>query len=410
MRRFIAYGPALLVLLTTGLALLAAPSAIRQVQLASVAATLEVAQRQLDESTLLERINLETNAVAEGTLPSVAHILSLRNDGRRFGSRSTGSGWVYDDRGHVVTNAHVVEGGDSARVELHDGRVLRASIVGVDRRTDIAVLRVEGDPEMFPIRRATSEALSMGDRVFAFGSPFGIKFSMSQGIVSGLGRSEGSSWVGGGGYTNYIQTDAAINPGNSGGPLVDVNGRLVGMNAAIANNREQQAEDGELQGQSAGIGFAIPLETIESVVRQLIEDDVIVRGYLGVSIDGYPRAGRTPDDGFIGSGVQITRLAPGEPAQRSGLRVGDVIVSIAGVPTPNTEALRSTVSVREPGKPVDFQVWRGNSMLNIEVAIGAATDDARLGLRYIPGSESMTEKEIRAIARERQASAVNASE
>jgi S1-C subfamily serine protease len=387
------------------MAIVAAPPVLRQIQIAQIQADVTRARAQLDGSSLLDQINAEKRAVAESVQPSVVHLdVTLRGEGNRRGFRSNGSAFIYDESGHIVTNAHVVRGAASVRAEFFDGRVMRADVVGSDERTDIAVLKVDSGSGVIPIRRATGQPLYAGDQVFAFGSPFGIKFSMSSGIVSGLGRSDGASFVNMvQGYTNFIQTDAAINPGNSGGPLVDVKGRLVGMNAAIANNREQFDPDSDqpaVQGQSAGIGFAIPLETIENVVDQLVSSDVILRGYLGVMLGNYEFVRRRLEsEGFMGTGVLITQTPPNQPAAEAGLRDGDVVIAINDRDTPNIDVLRSIISVQQPGRAVDITVWRDAQPVTISVPLGAAfdTDPRRTGstLQYVPGSEEMTVEDIR---------------
>ncbi|MCR9217858.1 MAG: trypsin-like peptidase domain-containing protein [bacterium] len=405
MRRFYTYGPALLVLLTATMAIVAAPPVLRQIQIAQIQADVTRARAELDASSLLDQINAEKRAVANSVQPSVVHLdVTLQGEGNRRGFRSNGSAYVYDNVGHIVTNAHVVRDAVAIRAEFFDGRVMRAEIVGSDDRTDIAVLKVDAGSGVIPIRRATGEPLYVGDQVFAFGSPFGIKFSMSGGIVSGLGRSDGASFVNMvQGYTNFIQTDAAINPGNSGGPLVDVKGRLVGMNAAIANNREQFDRDSEqpaVQGQSAGIGFAIPLETIENVVDQLIESDVVLRGYLGVMLGNYEFVRRRLEsEGFMGTGVLISQTPRNQPAAEAGLRDGDVVIAINNRDTPNIDVLRSIISVQQPGRAVDITVWRDGEPVTVSVPLGAAydTDPRETGstLQYVPGSEDMTVEQIR---------------
>ncbi len=422
MRRFVALGPALVVLLTTVVVALVAPGAIRSIEISRMAAQVTLAQARLDHSGILEQMNQAVRDVGEAVLPGVVHIQARSaprrsadaeaenaepRANRRTFPRASGSGWFYDDKGHIVTNAHVIEDADQLRIEMYDGRVRTAEIVGTDRPTDIAVLRVDPGPGVVPLRRATGQPIEAGDRVFAFGSPFGIKFSMSQGIISGLGRSEAAPVVGGiAGYTNYIQTDAAINPGNSGGPLVDVNGRIVGMNAAIANNMQFNAE-GPTQGQSAGIGFAIPIETIESVVDQLINHEIVLRGYLGVSL---PNIEYGPDlveylkrDGvavnYDGAGVLILGVPSGQPAEKAGLRGYDIILAIDGHQTPNSDVLRSIVSVRQPGDEIHIRYWREGKIGETSARLGAARlgpgADGRPGLNYIEGSESMSGDEIR---------------
>ena len=406
MRRFYTYGPALLVMLTAAVALLAAPPVLRQIQFAQIQAEVTRARAQLDGSSLLDQINSDTRAVANAVQSSVVHLdVTMTGDRPRTGFRSNGSAYVYDAAGHIVTNAHVVKGASVIRAEFFDGRVMRARIIGIDERTDIAVLKVDTDLGVIPIRRASGEPLYVGDRVFAFGSPFGIKFSMSSGIVSGLGRSDGASFVNMvQGYTNFIQTDAAINPGNSGGPLVDVKGRLVGMNAAIANNREQfdrESDQPAVQGQSAGIGFAIPLETIENVANQLITSERVLRGYLGVVLGNYEFVRRRLEsEGFMGTGVLITQAPPNQPAAEAGMREGDVVISIDGRDTPSIDVLRSIISVQPAGRAVDVTIWREGGPVTLSVPLGAAYDISEprtsgAALRYVPGSEEMTEQQIR---------------
>lgn len=424
MRRFFTYGPSLVVLLAVAVTLLAAPAAIRQMQVARIAATVTQAQHRLDQGGLLDQLNTEIQAVADSVMPGVVHIEVRGERTSWMRTLSNGAGWFYDDRGHIVTNAHVIGDASIVRVELFDGRVRNADVIGLDPMTDVALLKIDPGPEVFPLRRATADPLPIGSQVFAFGSPFGIKFSMSRGIVSGLGRSEAAGFMGMiGGYTNFIQTDAAMNPGNSGGPLVDVNGRVVGMNAAIANGLQNvtqnpHAEEGETPslpprplGQSAGIGFAIPLETVEAVVEQLLQNDVVLRGYLGVAMSPTSPAeilAINPDDtrfagigelqqqleGFTGSGVMVASVEKGQPAGKAGMEQYDVITSIAGRDTPTGDVLRSIVSVQKPGTLLPVTIWRDGREIELEVRLGAAYSLPRGGLRYVPGSEDMTLQEI----------------
>ncbi|MCB1282446.1 MAG: trypsin-like peptidase domain-containing protein, partial [Salinibacterium sp.] len=268
MRRFIAYSPAVLLLIAVLSSMLLAPVVARRVGFAQNEARIQLARLTLDEDDILERISLATRAVADLVRPSVVHLDVASSAGFRQGVGASGSAWIYDDEGHVVTNAHVVRDGQRIIAELSDGRVYTLSRVGVDPLTDIAVLQLPTTAGIVPAQRATGEMPRQGDRVYAFGSPFGFKFSMSEGMISALGRDPRGAVVFESGFTNYIQTDAAVNPGNSGGPLVDTRGRVVGMNVAIATSTESE---GTVSGQSAGISFAIPLRTIESVVDQIIE-------------------------------------------------------------------------------------------------------------------------------------------
>jgi len=429
MRRFVSFGPGLIVLLSVAAVLFAAPAAIRQIDVARITGTVLQAQARLDNAApLMERINEASRDIAHSVMPGVVHIQVRPSGGRRsgrdagetpeeqnanperepprrFGPRASAAGWFYNDDGFIVTNAHVVEDAGELRVELSDGRVRIAEVVGADPYTDIAVIKVDPRPGIVTPRRASGKGVAIGDRVFLFGSPFGIKFSMSQGIVSGLGRSEAASFLGmRSGYTNFIQTDAAMNPGNSGGPMVDVQGRVIGMATAIANN-VQFSPDGPsapTQGQSAGIGFAIPLETIDAVVNQLLESKTVLRGYMGVRLAGSasPEFLFNREIDFDGAGVPVISVQKSEPADKAGLRENDIILAVGGTPTPNSDVLRSMVSVRRPGETVAFRVWRDGVEMNVPVKVGAAyfVRPERGGeeeLRYLPGSEDMTLQQIR---------------
>jgi len=410
MRRFVSYGPAFLVLFAVAIALFAGPAAVREYHTARIGAMVNAAQASLDQNTILDQINECTSAIADATLPGVVHVetrtrFSLEDEPSEEDRDSqrlplipaSGAGWVYDQQGHIVTNAHVVAEAERVSVQLFDGRVRRAEVIGVDENTDIAVLKIDIDSGLFPLRRASNRPVRVGERAFAFGSPFGIRHSMSEGIVTGLGRSEASTFIGLiAGYTNFIQTDAAINPGNSGGPLVDSKGRVIGMVAAIANNLPPQGPT-PVQGQSAGIAFAIPLETIEVVVAQLIERQVVIRGYLGIRLPPRnfdPEVAR--ELGFEGAGTLVGGTRPGEPAAEAGIQAGDIIISIDGVPTPDQEVLRSLVSLRPPGTELSVHLWRNGEFLDTKVRIGAAYNESRSELRYVPGSQNLSIEQIRA--------------
>jgi S1-C subfamily serine protease len=371
MRRFVSYGPALVVLLTVIAVLVAGPAAVRKLNAAQTSARIVLAQRALDDDDILERLNKATRNVADTVRPSVVHIEVVPAEGRRFMARSTGTGWVYDNGGHIVTNAHVVKGASAISVQFSDGRVVAVEKVNGDQFvadpfTDIAVLKVADTDELFPARRATNLQPQQGDRVFVFGSPFGFKFSMSEGIVSGVGR-DPTSAAEVGGYTNYIQTDAAVNPGNSGGPLVDIKGRVIGMNVAIATARSSDGTTAD-EGQSAGISFAIPLGTIESVVDQLIERGEVRRGFMGIQFvtREVPVTGVS---GFHGTGVGVQRVTDGGPADMGGLRSGDVVVELNGQRVPEPEVLRSLVSSARPGQPMRVKVSREGKFEDLTVTL-----------------------------------------
>ncbi|MBS0188018.1 MAG: trypsin-like peptidase domain-containing protein [Planctomycetes bacterium] len=363
MRRILTVGPALLVLLTASSLLWFTPRVLRAVSAAQTEAQIQLARRTIESDDILERLNRAVRAVADAVEPSVVHIDVLAPEGsrRRF-LGATGSGWLYDAKGHVVTNAHVVRGSRFVRVQLFDGRASQATIVGIDPFTDIAVLKITAD-DLTPVTRATGERLYQGDRVFAFGSPFGFKFSMSEGIVSGLGRAAGPA-LDSGGFTNFIQTDAAVNPGNSGGPLVDIKGRVVGMNVAIATAKDSQGS-GSGEGQSAGISFAIPLVTIENVVQQLIETGKVSRGFLGISYD--PR--EFLDEATSRTGVSI-RIPSDGPAAKAGLQNDDRLMSFNKQPITSLQVMRSMISNAKPGETVALEYTRDGEKREAAVVIG----------------------------------------
>lgn len=351
MRRFVAYGPALVVLLIAVCALFVVPDVLRRSAAIRTAALIDRAQSTLDSSNILTEIDTATRAVAQAVEPSVVHIDI--NAGR-----SSGSGWVYDDAGHIITNAHVVRGATSIKVQFFDGQVVEGTLTGSDALTDVAVIKVATQPGLFPARRASDANPQQGEKVFAFGSPFGFKFSMSQGIISGLGRIAGPA-AELGGFSNLIQTDAAVNPGNSGGPLADVRGRVVGMNVAIATARTERGGGSGDEGQSAGISFAIPIATIEYIVDQLIAGGKVLRGYLGIAFSNDVEEKQIYDgDRYKGTGLLLGSVARGGPSEAAGLRGGDVITEIKGKTVSRRQTLRSIVGTIKPGEGVSVRYWR----------------------------------------------------
>lgn len=355
MRRFVTYGPAFVVLCTTLVVLLAAPAAIRRIGYARTDVSIRLAQAQLDGGNVLEQINRAVRSIAQAVEPTVVHIAveSEEDSGswrQRFsrGTRlSQGSGWIYDTRGHVVTNAHVIRGAPRITVQFHDGRTSEAEAIGIDATTDIAVIRVKQTEGLFPARRATGEEPGQGDRVYAFGSPFGFKFSMSEGIVSGLGRDPRGVIGTTNGYTNFIQTDAAVNPGNSGGPLVDCDGGLVGVNTAIFTVPN---EAGQAGGGSVGIGFAIPGELATRVADELIETGEFHGAYFGLS--AVPIASEAAAELGVPAGLYVRSVSPGGPAEQAGIAAGDVVTEIDGDPATSLDVLLRASLTRQAGDEV----------------------------------------------------------
>ncbi|GJM19915.1 MAG: hypothetical protein DHS20C14_21280 [Phycisphaeraceae bacterium] len=379
MRRFVSFGPGFVVLLACVVSLLVVPKILRIHSAETTRAQITLARYTIDDDDILARIDRAVTAVADSVAPTVVHI---ETDGRRSrGSSSSGAGWVFDDAGHVVTNAHVVRQARDISVEFYDGRVCEATLVGTDPFTDIAVLELECAGPFFPVPRAEGRVVRQGERVFAFGSPFGFKFSMSEGIVSGLGREPPTGGFQGG-FTNYIQTDAAVNPGNSGGPLVDVQGELIGMNVAIATARSPGGspdEDGT--GDSAGISFAIPLGTIEPIVNQILTHGNVERGFLGISFgnraDDNDNAVRrfVSDEGRLVSGIQVFGVTEDGPSEAAGIETGDIIVGIEGYPVLGISALRTLISSTRPGEDLSVSIFRSGEIEDRTVTLARMPEE-----------------------------------
>jgi len=256
--------------------------------------------------------------------------------------RSLGSGIIYDVHGHIVTSNHVIERAAQIRVQLRDGREAPATLVGVDRDTDLAVLRIQlGTLPIMPLGR--SDRLRVGEPVLAIGNPLGLGQTVTQGIVSATGRGQ----LGVTTYENFIQTDAAINFGNSGGALVDATGKLVGLNSAIAGR----------QAGIEGIGFAIPVDLVRGVVDAIIRDGKVVRGWIGVVPGDIPAGALAQSDLPEGS-VLVNRVDPGSPADRQGVARGDVITLMNGKPLRGAQDLRARIALLQPGQAARLRLWR----------------------------------------------------
>jgi putative serine protease PepD len=262
--------------------------------------------------------------------------------------QSQGSGFVYDEQGHVVTAAHVVEGADTVSVQLADGSTYDAEVVGSDASTDVAVLKIDAPADkLHPLELADSSALEVGDGVVAIGAPFGLEDSVTSGIVSALGRDITSP--NGFTLTGVIQTDAAINHGNSGGPLLDDAARVIGVAVQIESD----------SGGNDGIGFAVPSSTVQSVVQQLLEDGSVEHAYLGVSTS-------TAEQG----GAAITQVTSGSPADDAGLEAGDVVTAVDGTSVETSDDLVSAVSAKQPGDTVTLTVRRDGATRTVDVRLG----------------------------------------
>ncbi len=281
--------------------------------------------------------------------------------------RGNGSGFVWDESGHVVTNLHVIEGASEASVKLADGRDYRASLVGASPAHDIAVLRIHvPNKRPQPVPLGSSHDLKVGQKVFAIGNPFGLDWTLTSGIVSALNRSINAE--GGVAIENLIQTDAAVNPGNSGGPLLDSAGRLIGITTAIYSP----------SGASAGIGFAVPVDTVNRVVPQIIRHGRYIRPTLGIRTD--EELNRRLSELLKVRGVVVLRPAPGKPLA-GGLRettvgrdgaiaLGDVIVAVEGKPIESVAQLLARLDDFKPGDTVGVTVLRQGRATTLPITLG----------------------------------------
>ncbi len=273
--------------------------------------------------------------------------------------RGAGSGFVWDADGHVITNHHVVQGATAAKVRLNDGRDYDAMVVGASPAHDIAVLRIrvpDRQPAALPI--GTSADLKVGQKVFAIGNPFGLDWSLTTGVVSALDRSlpaeDGRTII-----EHLIQTDAAINPGNSGGPLLDSSGRLIGINTAIFSP----------SGAYAGVGFAVPVDTVNRVVPQLVAKGKYTRPVLGVEIDEQLSQQVAARSGT--KGVAVAQVTPRTPAAAAGLRPGDVIVAFDGKAVTSAAQLVNRLDEHKVGDTVRLTVQRDGKPVEVTATLKA---------------------------------------
>jgi S1-C subfamily serine protease len=315
-----------------------------------------------------------TIEVFERASPSVVYITTVQHV-RNFWTRNvtrvprgTGSGFIWDEDGHVVTNYHVIEGTQEAQVRLSDRRTYPAVLVGASPEHDLAVLRINvpiDRPPPVPV--GTSHDLRVGQKVYAIGNPFGLDHTLTTGVVSALDRSIDNEV--GGTIEHLIQTDAAINPGNSGGPLIDSAGRLIGINTAIYSP----------SGAYAGIGFAVPVDTVNRIVPRLIVDGRYVRPALGIGADD--EVSRAVLDELGIDGILVLHVETGSAAERAGLRPtevtgegavipGDVLQGFQGRPVRRLQDLIDLLEEQRPGDTATLEVWRAGERRRLEVVLG----------------------------------------
>jgi serine protease Do len=321
--------------------------------------------------------------IVRGVKPAVVNVSTtqtVRSEGRRFGppgmnpedpfseffrhffpemprsftQRSLGSGVIIDQDGYIVTNAHVVKNADKIVVKLDDKREFDARRVGIDEKMDVALLKITSPHDLTVAPLGDSDTLQVGDWVLAIGNPFGLSETVTAGIVSALGRV-----IGQGPYDNFIQTDASINPGNSGGPLIDVYGQVVGINTAIFSQ----------SGGNIGIGFAIPIKSVKSVLEQLKTHGKVIRGWLGVAIQDV-----TPDlaQSFglkKAQGALVADVTPDSPAAHAGLERGDIIINYDGADIDEAHQLPALVADTKIGKKVTITVLRDGQKKTLHATV-----------------------------------------
>ena len=356
--------PALLAGLGFAVAVLVSPVAtgtlsalIQGGELPSLAPMLEEVQPAIVNISTTTKIDYDDHPILRN--PLYRRFFNLPEQRRR--SSSLGSGVIVDARqGHILTNHHVIDRADEILITTEDGREFTAEVVGSDKASDVAVIRIEPD-NLTEIRIGVSENLRVGDFVVAIGNPFGLSQTVTSGIVSGLGR----SGLGIGGYEDFIQTDASINPGNSGGALVNLRGELVGINSAIFSQ----------SGGSIGIGLSIPIDMAMSLMSQLVEHGDVRRGVLGVRIQDLTPPVAEALNLSRRTGAAIVEIVEGTVAEEAGLKEGDVIISLGGDPVHSSSDLRNAVGLIRPGTSVMLEYYRDGILHSRDVVIKSLNGD-----------------------------------
>jgi len=297
-------------------------------------------------------VNISTTKVIKTTLPSFLNDpffnRFLGDIPQKRIKKALGSGVIISKDGYIVTNNHVVSDAQKIVVFTHDGKKYKAKLIGTDAKTDLAVIKIEAN-NLTPITFTDSSEIEVGDISLAIGNPFGIGETVTQGIISGLNRNK----VGINEYENFIQTDTAINPGNSGGALVDLKGRLIGINSAILTS----------SGGSNGVGFAIPSNMVKFVANSLIINGKVVRGYLGVEISDIDKDKKALYG--IDYGVLINKVMPKSAASEAGLKAGDIIVAINGKKVKDGASLRNKIAFLGANAKIKLKVFRDNKFITI---------------------------------------------
>jgi putative serine protease PepD len=311
-------------------------------------------------TSLTSTRGLSINQIYRQAGPGVVDITvtSTTNSAGPFGgsqqTQGEGAGVVYDNKGDILTDEHVVDNASSVTVTFENGHKVSAKVLGTDPSTDVAVIHVNAPTsDLHPIAFADSSAAQVGDAVVAIGSPFSLPETVTQGIVSAVGRSitAPNNYT----ITGAIQTDAAINPGNSGGPLLDGNGHVLGLADQIETNNTTPTG----QGSSSGVGFAIPSNTVAHIASEIIAGKSVKHAYVGVFLNGASTGG-----------AQITSVQAGSPAATAGLQQGDLVTAIDGKPISSTQQFIETVDTYSPGQTITVTLKRGGSTTTVKLTLG----------------------------------------
>ncbi len=280
---------------------------------------------------------------------------------RPFRSQGTGSGFVVDSHGYILTNNHVVDGASKIQVKLHDDSAeYTAKVIGTDPELDLAVIKIDAGHALAPVKVGNSDAIQVGDWAVAIGSPFGLEATVTAGIISAKGRDLGSQ---GHQLQRFLQTDAAINPGNSGGPLLNIRGEVVGVNTMIATNT----------GGSDGVGFALPINMAVNAYNQIIKTGKVSRGAIGILFQRQQKPELLKAYGAT-SGVFVDQVTAGTPAAKAGLKEGDIVTSFDGKPIANGDELVARVSETPVGSKVPITVLRGDKTLDLTIEVADRAD------------------------------------
>jgi Do/DeqQ family serine protease len=328
------------------------------------------------------------NISTQGTVAVQQHPMMNDPYFRRFApqmprerqTQGIGSGVIVDAKnGYIITNNHVIAHADTIFVTLHNKQKLKAKLIGTDAETDIAVLQVESK-DLTSIPLGDSDKLQVGDFAVAIGNPFGLSHTVTSGMVSALGRTD----LGIEGYENFIQTDASINPGNSGGALIDLRGRLIGINSAILAP----------SGGNVGIGFSIPINMAKKVMNQLLEHGEVKRGLLGVQIQDLSRDLANAMDLKGIHGALVSRVTPDSAAEKAGIKAGDVIVAVNGKKITGASSLRTNIGLKRVGEQVNIDFYRDKQRMSVKARIGGAMSGQTMASSNMPLLKGATLKEL----------------